>query len=78
MKIDLHALVQRKFNKADAIPSNLRPLWKTHFQRMQEINNINFKRVIMPKDVISLNINTVDTRDISKNIACVEIFYNLM
>ena len=74
MKIDLHALVQRKFNKVDAIPSNLRPLWKTHFQMMQEINNINFKRVIMPKDAISLNINTVDTRDISKNIACVEIF----
>ena len=37
---------------------------------MQEIKNINFNRVITPKDAISLNINTIDTGDASKNIAC--------
>ena len=71
MKIDLHTLVQRNLNWDDAIPDDLRPLWETHFQMMQEIKNIKFNRAIIPKDAISLNINTVDTGDASKNIACV-------
>ena len=37
MKIDLHTLVQRKLNWDDAIPDDLRSLWETHFQMMQEI-----------------------------------------
>ena len=41
---------------------------------MQEIKNIKFNRAIIPKDAISLNINTVDTGDASKNIACVAIY----
>ena len=41
---------------------------------MQEIKNIKFKRTIILKDAISLNINTVDTGDASKNIACVAIY----
>ena len=41
---------------------------------MQEIKNIKFNRAIIPKDAISLNINTVDTRDASKNMACVAIY----
>ena len=74
MKIDLHTLVQRKLNWDDAIPDDLRPLWETHFQMMQEIKNIKFNRAIIPKDAISLNINTVDTGDASKNIARVAIY----
>ena len=74
MKIDLHTLVQRKLNWDDAIPDDLRPLWETHFQMMQEINNIKFNRAIIPKDAISLNINSVDTGDASKKIACVAIY----
>ena len=41
---------------------------------MQEIENIKFNRAIMPKDAISLNINTVDTGDASKSIACVAVY----
>ena len=41
---------------------------------MQEIKNIKFNRAIIPKDAISLNINTVDTGDASKNIACVDTY----
>ena len=61
MKINLHTLVQRKLNWNNAIPDDLRPLWETHFQMMQEIKNKKFNRAIIPKDSISLNINTVDT-----------------
>ena len=41
---------------------------------MQEMKNIKFNRAIIPKDSISLYINTVDTGDASKNIACVAIY----
>ena len=59
MKIDLYTLVQRKLNWDDAILDDLRPVSETHFQMMQEIKNIKFNRAIIPKDAISLNINTV-------------------
>ena len=37
MKLDLHELVQRKLDWDDFIPDNLRPLWESHFQVMQEM-----------------------------------------
>ena len=74
MKIDLHTWVQRKLNWEDAIPEDLRQLWETHFQIMQEIKNIKFKRAIILKDAISLNINTADTGDASKNITWAVIY----
>ena len=74
MKIDLHTLVQIKLNWDDAIPVYLRPLWETHFQMMQKIKNIKFNRAIIPENVISLNINTADTGDASKDIACAAIY----
>ena len=74
MKIDLHTLVQIKLNWDDAIPVYLRPLWETHFQMMQKIKNIKFNRAIIPENVISLNINTADTGDASKDISCAAIY----
>ena len=73
IKIDLHILVLRKLNWDDAIPDDLRPPWEIHFQMMQKIKNIKFNRAIILKDAINLNINTVDTGDASKNVACVAI-----
>ena len=74
MKIDLPTLVQRQLNWDDTIPGNVRPLWEKHFQMMQKIKNIKFSRAIIPKDAISLNINTVDMGDARKNIVCVAIY----
>ena len=74
MKIDLHTLVKIKLNWDDAIPVYLRLLWETHFQIMQKIKNIKFNRAIILENVISLNINTADTGDAIKNIACAAIY----
>ena len=41
---------------------------------MQEIKNIKFSTAIIPKDAISLNINTFDKGDVSKNIASLAIY----
>ena len=49
IKTDLHTLVQRKLNRDDAVPDDLKPFWEIHFQMMQEIKNIKFNRAIIPK-----------------------------
>ena len=74
MKIDLHTLVKRGLSWDDVIPDELRPLWETHFQMMQEINDIRFKRAVIPDDAVSTDINTIDFGDSSQQIACVAIY----
>ena len=74
MKLDLHELVTRKLNWDDVIPDDLRPVWDSHFNMMQEINNIRFKRAIIPDDAVNLEINTIDMADASQSIACVAIY----
>ena len=74
MKLDLHELVQRKLDWDDFIPDDLRPLWESHFQVMQEINSLRYNRAIIPEDAISLDINTIDFGDASSSIACVAIY----
>ena len=71
MKLDLHELVQRKLDWDDPIPDELRPLWKSHFEMMQEINNLKYRQAVIPDDATSLDINTIDFGDASKSIACV-------
>ena len=37
MKLDLHELCQRKLHWDDAIPDDLRPVWKSHFELIQDL-----------------------------------------
>ena len=53
MKLDLHSLVQRKLDWDDVIPDNLRQIWISHFQLMEEIRDIKFNRAVVPKDTAS-------------------------
>lgn len=41
---------------------------------IQEINNIRFKRAVVPDDAINLDIETIDTGDASKSLACAAIY----
>ena len=74
MKLDLHHLVERGLGWDDQLPDELRPVWESHFKMMEEISTIKYKRAVIPEDAISLDINTVDTEDASKDIACVAIY----
>ena len=42
MKMDLHVLVQRKLNWDDAIPDDLRHIWISHFEMIQELSSFKF------------------------------------
>ena len=74
MKMDLHDLVERRLSWDDVIPDELRPVWNNHFEMMQEIGKLKFKRAIVPEDAVNLDINTIDAADASKKVACVAIY----
>ena len=50
MKLDLHELVLRSLDWDDVIPDELRPLWLSHFEMMQEIKYIKYQRAIVPPE----------------------------
>ena len=77
MKIDLHTLVQRKLEWDDIIPDDLRQIWESNFEMIQELKELRFQRAIIPEDAKNLNIDTIDNGDASKDIACVAIMHDL-
>ena len=75
MKMDLHDLTSiKELQWADAIPDNLRGVWKSHFEMMEEIKTLKFNRCVVPSDAVSLDIETIDTGDASKSITCAAIY----
>ena len=74
IKLDLHELVLQKLDWDDKIPDNLRPIWESHFQMMNEIKTLKYQRAVIPEDAIDTQVNTLDFRDASREIACVAIY----
>ena len=74
MKMDLHSLVQRKLDWDDTLPDDLRSIWTSHFEMMQEIGKIKYKRAIVPQDAANLDISTIDFGDASNKLACAAIY----
>ena len=71
-KVDLHNISHLKWD--DAIPDEYRSLWESNFKLMADLKNIWFHRATVPEDAESLDIETIDTADASKNIACSAIY----
>ena len=67
--MDLHKLVKRGLSWDDAIPDDLRSVWVSYFEMMQEIGNLRFQRVVGPEDAANLDINTIDAADASNKYA---------
>ncbi|XP_066924073.1 uncharacterized protein [Clytia hemisphaerica] len=74
MKLDLHDLVKRKMDWDDVLPDNLRSLWINHFEMMDEIKKVRFKRAIIPDDAANLDIQTLEFGDASKYLVCIAIY----
>ena len=74
MKLDLRVLGDRKLSWDDIIPEELRGVWKSHFQMMEEINNVKFNRAVIPADAVSLEMDTIDTADASRELVCSAIY----
>ena len=74
MKLDLHTLIQRQLKWDDTIPDDLRPLWNSNLEMIQDMKNFKFNRAIVPENASSLDIDTIDSSDASKSIACIAIY----
>ena len=74
MKIDLHSLKQRRLDWDDTLPDDLRNNWTSHFEMMQEIGKIKYRRAIVPEKAANLNISTIDFGDASNKLACAAIY----
>ena len=74
MKMNLHTLVKRGLSWDDVIPDDLRSVWVSYFEMMQEIGNLRFQRVIVPEDAMNLDINPTDAADASNKMVCMAIY----
>ncbi|XP_066927413.1 uncharacterized protein [Clytia hemisphaerica] len=58
----------------DILPNDLRHLWSSHFEMIQELKSIKFNRAIVPPDAINLDLTTLDFGDASQDLACSSIY----
>ena len=73
-KIDLHELVIRNLDWDDVIPENLRQIWSSNFEMIQELRNVRYKRAVVPEDAVDLNLETLDFADASLSMICIAIY----
>ena len=73
-KLDISLLHRSGLTWDDILPDNLRKTWVSHFEMMQEISQIKYKRAIVPVDAKNLDIVTLDTGDASSVAVCVAIY----
>ena len=73
MKLDLHTLIERGLSWDDRISDDLKPIWNSHFEIMQEIGKVKFKCAVVPKDALDVNINTINAADTRNTLACTAI-----
>ena len=73
-KIDISELHMRKLDWDDFLPENLRQVWISNIEMIQEIRNIRYRRAVIPDDAVDLNCETIDTADASPEMICVAIY----
>ena len=78
MKMDLHTLVKRGLSWDGVILDDLRSVWVSHFEMVQEIANLRFQRVVVPEDAVNLDINTINVADASNKIAWVATYVRFL
>ena len=72
--MDLHALAKRGLSWGDVILDDLRSVWISHFEMMQQISNFRFQRMVVPEGAMNLDINKIDAADTSTKMACIAIY----
>ena len=62
----------------DVITNDLRSVWVSNFEMMQEIGNIRFQRAVIPEGAVNLDINTIDAADTTTKTICVTIYVRFL
>lgn len=74
MKLVLQNLVIKKLDCDDTIPGNLRAIWDSHSQMMNESKILKRHRDVIPDDAVDTNVDILDFGDARKDIACITIY----
>ena len=74
LKVDVSYLHRSGLTWGDEIPENLRSLWSSNAEMIQEIGSLQYKRAIVPPDAKNLDLVTIDTGDASNILICVAIY----
>ena len=73
-KLDLRKQLGWDDKKRD----ELRPIWESHFELMEEIGKVKFSRAVVSVDATSVEVDTIDTADASNLIACSAIYVRFL
>ena len=65
-------MVKRKLDWQDILPDNLRSMWVSHFELMEEIKHVRYHRTVIPDDAVSLDVTTFG--DAGKELVCVPLY----
>ena len=74
IKLDVSNLHRSGLTWDDQIPENLRRVWVSNSEVIQDRSNIRYKRAIVPHDAKNLDIVIMDTGDASSNLICAAIY----
>ena len=74
LKLDTSFLHRSGLSWNDPIPENLRSVWTSNFEMIQELKHLKYKRAIVPHDAKNLDIVTIDTGDASDDLICAAIY----
>ena len=74
MKLDVRELHLRKLDWDDKIPDDLRKIWVSNFELINEIGKVTFQRAVVPSDAVNLEIQTIDNADASRDLICCAIY----
>ena len=73
-KYDINQLTLRKLDWDDLIPEDLRRVWESNFELMQEIRNVRFQRATVPQDAVSTDVETICVADASSVMICAGVY----
>ena len=62
----------------DKIPNDLKEIWLANFQSIKNLGTIRFKRVVIPIDTVSLDIETIDVGDASHSAVCSVVYARVL
>ena len=74
LKLDISTLHKQCIGWDDPIPSELKELWISNFQTINDLANVNFQRAVVPPDALNLDVETIDLADAGENLVCSAIY----
>ena len=74
LKLDISTLHKQCVGWDDPIPSELKELWISNFETIDDLANVEFQRAVVPQDALNLDVETIDLADAGENMVCSAVY----